>query len=121
MPAFLKSRLAVLPGLLFVLGAATPASAERPPHVELLGNRGCLLVFDMSTHVNPSAMFEYIREHSEEFVGEPHQNIVRWLANFPEFQGNVGALIRRNCRTFTIEISQAPGTGEMPPISRDRA
>mgnify|MGYP003627078278 CR=1 FL=1 len=68
------------------------------------GNQGCLLVFDMSEHSNPSEMFEYIREHSDDFVGEPNQNIVQWLANFPEYQGNVGSLIKRNCKTFTIDI-----------------
>jgi hypothetical protein len=84
-----------------------PAKADQPPHVEMLGNNGCLLVFDMSTHENPSAMFRYIRENSEGFVGEANQNIAQWLANFPEFRGNVGTLIKRNCKTFIIEISDA--------------
>lgn len=102
-PGTLPTAVAV--ALAFLLIASSPVQADRPPHVEMRGNQGCLLVFDRSQHTNPSDMFQYIRQHSEEFVGEPNQNIARWLENFPQFRGNVGTLIRRNCRTFTIDIN----------------
>lgn len=83
---------------------STSASADKPTRLEMHGNKECLLMFDMSTHANPSAMFEYIRENSADFVGEADQNIAQWLSNFPEYRGNVGSLIKRNCKSFTVEI-----------------
>lgn len=100
-----RYKTAVLTASTALLIATAPASAEQPPSVQFLGNNGCLLVFDKSVHVNPGEMFRYIRAHSDQFVGESAQNIVQWLANFPNYQGTVGDLVRRNCRTFVVNIS----------------
>ena len=63
-----------------------------------MGNQGCVLLADDSYHKNPGALLLYIRLNSEALGYEADQNIVEWLENFPDYDGEVGDWIRRNCR-----------------------
>ena len=66
-----------------------------------MGNQLCVLYATPGmTHKNPGMMMQYIRQHGitlKDGTTVGYENVVQWLKNFPNYDGNFGDWINRNC------------------------